>query len=35
MEVANDIKSVADFIKSVFEKISSFEKDKDDQTFWF
>jgi hypothetical protein len=35
MEIDNTISTVADFIKSVFDKISSFEKDEDDQTFWF
>jgi hypothetical protein len=35
MESDNDIRTVADFIRSIFDKISSFEKDEDDQTFWF
>lgn len=35
METDNEIKTVADFIKSVFEKISSFERDFNDNLFWF
>jgi hypothetical protein len=35
METDNGINTVADFIKCIFEKISTFERDVNDQIFWF